>query len=260
MFFLFCSKTDSEAIWLYNQVGRSNDIDAEILFVEDLQDCRDWHLRINNETSFAEVKLPGGRKINTQNVTLFLNRVSKINNSFSNKDDLAETQYFQREWNAFLLSWLKAFESVLVNRVSPTSFSGFASTSLHWSLMAHKAGFVVKPQSYLSDSVHIQSLLVPNISKRAQSVLVYNKKVYCNIDLAKLAAKCLSLAAACHCKLLEIFVEKKISGEYKFITANSLTAFRIYSQSFIQAFRLSVMKAQKMPPEKNYRNKLVEAL
>ncbi len=260
MFFLFCSKKDSEAIWLYNQLSWHGDADTEILYVEDLYDCKDWHLRVSNELSFAGVTLPNGKKITTQNVTYFLNRVNSISHPCWEKKELMEQQYFQQEWNAFLLGWLKAFESVLVNNVSPVSLSGFSGTSLRWSLLAHKAGFVVKPQSYLPGNINMTSIFVPNIPGRAQSLLVYNKKVYCNIAIARISEQCLRLAASCHCNLLEVFVDKKSNGSYKFITANSLPAFSKYSQSFVQAFRLSMMKAQDGLPEKNYKNQLVATL
>lgn len=258
MFFLFCSKTDIEATWLYDQVTANHDIDAEILFVEDLYDCRNWHLRVSDDISFAEVILPGGRKINTGNVTLFLNRVNSVHHPFWEKKELIERQYFQQEWNAFLLGWLKAFEAVLVNKLSPTSFSGFSGTSLRWSLMAHKAGFVVKPQSYLSDDKDMTCIFTPNISKRTKSLLVFNKKVYCSMELARFSDECLNLAAHCHCNLLEVYVEKRGNGQYKFITANSLPAFSKYSQSFIRAFRFSLIEAQKLLPGKKYKNELVE--
>ncbi len=260
MFFLFCSKTDREAIWLYSQICRSNNFGTEILFVEDLYDCKDWHLRLSNELSFAEVTLPNGTKINTQNVTLFLNRVNSINHPFWKMKEISDQQYFQQEWNAFLLGWLKAFEAVLVNKLSPTSLSGFAGTSLRWSLMAHKSGFATKPQSYLSDDRDAEAIFTPNISRRAQSLLVYNKKVFCNITLAGLSQQSLKLAASCHCNLLEIFVEKKATGGHKFISANTLPAFSKYSPSFVQSFECSIMKAESLLREKKYGNQMAGIL
>ncbi|MEP7253781.1 MAG: hypothetical protein ABI683_15415 [Ginsengibacter sp.] len=255
MFLLFCSKTDLEAIWLYKKLTAKIDFDSEILFAEDLYDCKGWMLRVNNSMSFAEVVSPAGRKINTENVTLFINRVNNLNHPFWAKKEVSERQYFHQEWNAFLLGWLQAFQPVLINKISPTSFSGFGGSPLRWSLMARKAGFILKPQSYLSASKNIEYLFTSQVSKRSRSLLVYRRKVYCDLDLAGLSGKCLRLASVCECDLLEVFVEKKRDGHFKFITATSLPAFSKFSQSFVQAFRHSVIEAQEnIPHEKKIEN------
>jgi hypothetical protein len=182
----------------------------EMLYAEDLYDCKDWYLRLSDKLDFAEVTLPNGRVINTKNVTFFLNRVSRLVHPSRDNKDIIKQQYFQQEWNAFLLGWLKAFEPVLVNKLSPASFSGFSGTPLSWSLTAYKAGFHIKPQSYLSDERGIAALFVSRVSQRAQHLLVYGQKVFCNITLAHLSKPCLQLADRCHCNLWRFLWKEKV--------------------------------------------------
>lgn len=246
MFFLFCSNKDLEAIWLYDQIAYGNAAEAEILFVEDIYSCEDWHLRINDHKSFAGVKLPTGKEISTENVTKFLNRVNVVSHPFWEKKDLKENQYFQQEWNAFMLGWLKAFDPVLINKASPASLSGFSASTIKWAQIAFNAGFSINKLKFCSDNREdLDNTFFTKLSPLAESLLVYNRKVYCKLSLAGLSKKCLQLAIACNCNLLEVFVEKDSSGCYKFATASNFPAFSKYERNFVSEFRYSILSAQK---------------
>ncbi len=256
MFVIFCNKEDMEAAWLYEQLTTDPKADIEILFIEDLYYCKDWKLKINDQLSFAQVTLANGRIISTKNVTLFLNRVNIISHPFWKMKDLADQLYFEQEWNAFLLGWLKAFEAVLINPVNPYCLSGYSGNSIATSLLAYKAGFKIKEQEYSLNDENIDHLYFQNIDAGTASILVYNKKSYCSISLSSLAEQCLNLASLCHCNLMEIFIEKERNGEFIFLTANSLPAFSKYAHSFVNALRCAIIHSAKKTEKLNLQNKM----
>jgi len=244
MFFLFCSKYDQEAIDLYWRIVQCEAIEANVLYVEDLYAASEWELMINDHASFAKVKLPNGKLISTENVTIFLNRVHSIHHSYWKKLDETEQNYFYQEWNAFLTGWLKAFEQMLINRPYPNMLTGYNCLSLTWSILAAKAGFRVKPQHYCSKDFHTLS----EQNDVDHSILVFNNKVFGHKGSMHLAEACINLAKSVSCNLLEIFIEKKENGKYHFISATSSPSFSKYSEKFIELFKLFIIrKTEKQP-------------
>jgi hypothetical protein len=244
MVFIFCYKTDFEAIWLYNELRAEPDIDVKILFAEDLYEARNWNLRINNDGAGASVMLPGGNIINTKNVTLFLNRVQFINHPFWKKLDGAEKDYFVQEWNAFLLAWLKAFEPVLLNKPVPNGLAGFNATTLKWKILAAQTGFTINEEKFSSSTTTVASLYTPETGKSTKSVLVFNDTVFAAIELAGLSKAAMQLAATTHCKLLEISVEKNNRNAYCFVSANPFASLSKYGINFLNAFINTSMTKQ----------------
>lgn len=236
MVLIYCSRCDAEALWLFGQLETMNDLDVEIFYVEELYECKNWELRVNDCDSFASVTLPNGRTVSNRDVSFFLNRVMYVSHPFWKKMDKTECDYFHQEWNAFMLGWLQCFESVLINRPLPGYLAGYSPAQLTWQIIARRSGFNIKPQYFSSDLNDLPRLkngaIPPNITR----ILVFNHKVFANKFQAELARACIELSKVANCGLMEVCVNED-GGKYYFISASVVPAFSLHSVSFIRALR-----------------------
>ncbi len=241
MFFLFCSKYDQEAIWLYNRVTSGNLIPAHILFSEDLYDTSDWSLRLNDNQYHASVTLPDGSVIDNGHVKLFLNRVQGLAHPFWNRLDKIEKEYFHQEWNSFLTGWLKAFEPALVNPVAPGMLAGYDAWPLRWRVLAARAGLPIKRMHLDSETDLVSLFSQPEIKDSLVSALVYKNKLYAPTELGRFAEGCLKLSKMVNCPLLEVVFERTQDRELLFVSASSMPSFSRHSYKFVESFKLDLV-------------------
>jgi len=153
---------------------------------DDLVAARWSHHLTADGRATTTIGLPNGRVLDDDDLEAVLFRSQNWQVPIGLRSaPAADVAYARAELSALIVSWLASLGSRVLNAVEGTSPSGPAWSAARWRQLAAGAGFAV------SDSA------------RNRGVLVAGTRVIGAVDDAE-ARRCLDLAAASGCRLLEV--------------------------------------------------------
>src|SRR4051812_22946437 len=120
-FILLANRWDSSAAMIAVALRRHHPA-ANVCLVtwEELVFAPRWAHRVGGGTTVSRVELHDGRVLDSEDTDVVLNRLTPFDLPHFGEADRA---YAVAEWSALLTSWLEGFRGVVINPVTPRSFS-----------------------------------------------------------------------------------------------------------------------------------------
>lgn len=137
MWLALCDAADRDGVWACEQLNESGFPPIELVTTQSLLVGSQWTLESQGSVTCSQLRIEGGRTIDSSEVEGVLNRIAVIPPlTQSNSED---GKYAAQEVSAFLLAWLASLSNVL-NPPSPGGLCGQLRSMAEWTFLAARAG------------------------------------------------------------------------------------------------------------------------
>ncbi len=140
MLLVVCGSDDAAALWACEGLRRRGLEPIERIWFESLAHGVGWEHRLEDGRVWTGIVLGDGRRINSEEVSGVLNRISTVHSLDLGLIHPSDQYYVAQELQAFLLSWLHALPAPVLNRPTPLGLSGRLRHASEWVWLASKAG------------------------------------------------------------------------------------------------------------------------
>jgi hypothetical protein len=226
-------RNDLSAHWALEGLRKIGRGDVEFVTTDILGPGARWNHWITSSSVGVAIDLPDGRTIRSTSVTGVLNRLWRPSGwRISSRVSPTDRIYATEEISAFFLSWLSSFPGSVINRPTPSCFSGQERHPAEWYLLAGRAGITTPPYRQSSRQPAPQS--AGTITREDSTVLVLDGEPFGLAPPLVLAA-CQRLANMCGTRLLGITLSRDQFDSWNFVGASTFPDMRLGGPLLIDA-------------------------
>ncbi len=221
MNYIFCSKHDQSAIWLY-QVLKDQCSTIEIVTEDMFWYNKSLRLKISSSSSHFDLHLHNGTIINSDTTNMVINRFTRLPADHFLYVENDDRDYALSESNAVLVSMLNTIQGEVYNPATANCLYGNLMHPQQWLKMAaQEGGTAVKHPFENSSSYQYLSEI--------KILVMFNQLVFCTTNIPDdIRLLCLKLSEKSNNPIIEFtFLQDRI-GEMHFSAANLLPDFKKY--------------------------------
>jgi hypothetical protein len=137
---VLCEDHDLAARWAYAGLLSRGLAPLELITASTLAASQRWVHRVNSTSSDVEIRLPGGRTLDSRRVRGYLNRLTLGWNPLVSAARQPDQEYARGEWYSFLVSSLHCLGGVGANPPHGQGLSGRWRHPSEWMVLAARAG------------------------------------------------------------------------------------------------------------------------
>jgi hypothetical protein len=143
-----------------------------------------------------------------------------------------EGSYAQQEYQAFVASWLQAFDGLLYNPPVVNNLSGIHPEKAEWLSLAERSGFSIPANAfYVDDTNRVAATVQLDTRDKMQTAVVLDNEVV-NAP-SQYHDACLLLSKRTRLPLLCIYFVVTHTGEYVFAGATGMPDFQHLPPAFL---------------------------
>ncbi|GAA4271592.1 hypothetical protein U6A24_13480 [Aquimarina gracilis] len=221
MNYIFCSKHDQSAIWLY-QVLKDQFDALEIVTEDMLWYNKSLRLKISSNASHFDIRLHNGIQINSDTTNMVINRFTRLPADHFMYVENNDKEYAQSESNAVLVSLLNTIKGEVYNPATANCLYGTLKHPQQWlKMVAQQGGNTI--------TYPFEKALSYQYVSEIKVLVMFGQMVFCNVNIPEdVKSLCLKLSQKSNNPIIEFtFLQDKI-GAMHFSTANLLPNFKEY--------------------------------
>ncbi len=231
MWLIACNPGDVAALWAARRLAERGLAPLEVVSAEALAYSLRVEHRLGAGPPSVRLELADGRRVASDEVRGFLNRLTYPPMDHLGVAPEAERDYAIQEVSAFFLSWLTGMPGPVLNRPVPFGLAGPNLDPLQWLALAARAGLPTPARRATSRRQHgaePAGWVAP-----ASSVVVACGALYGTPLPATTAESCLRLAGLSGTDILGVELRRDAGGQLEFAAAQPLPDLRIGGEPLI---------------------------
>ena len=232
MILVLCHPGDAAAGWLYDELRRLSDDDAELVAVEQLVYSRRIVHRITESGDSGIVHLADGRILRPERITGVVNRVAYLPTAHFATAAPADRAYAIAELAAFLLAWINGVAGRVINPPLPLDLTG--GTFPITTVMHHAATAGLPAVTWRATTETEHQGAMPFLPA-THAAVVFDKRVFGPLLPLELQRACIRLAVLLGVPLLEVRLHQSPEHQWRFLGASGVVDFRLAGQPLVRA-------------------------